>query len=203
MMKKRDFVSIERKEWDLEPDVEALEHASTLDFAEAEKAFKILSDKGSVLSMANLGHRYEFRPRDYGGPDYSKAEFWYKKAIASGSAAATLPCGYFYLRRKNYEGARATFSIGVERKYAPAFVRLADLYIEGLGVAKDYTKARDLLRDASQLGNIWAKRALARMDMNIGRNPAIQIRGLIMCLIADLQFYLKKKRSPHSERLKK
>lgn len=203
MVMRREIPSIEAAEWDTEPDVAALEFAASMNFAEAEIAFKVLIGKGSVLSMANLGHQYEYRPKVQGGPDYEQAEFWYRKAVNSGSAVVTVPFGYFYLRRKNYDRAREVFSIGVERKYAPAFVRLADLYIEGLGVERDYDYARNLLKSASELGNLWAKRALARMDFNIGKNPMIRIRGLVLCWAADLQFYMKKKRNPRSERLKK
>lgn len=202
-MLKKKYISLERVEWDAEPDVEALEHAATLRFVEAEGAFKDLIGKGSILSMANLGHQYEYRPHEQGGSNYVQAGFWYRNAIDSGSAIAALPFGYFCLRRKNYDMAREIFSIGSERKYAPAFVRLADLYIDGIGVDRDYDKARNLLENSSRLGNLWAKRALARMDINLGKNPIIRMRGLIMRFIADTQFYVENKNNQRSERLKK
>lgn len=196
-------ISMEKREWNSEPDVSALERAASLRGSDAEVAYTELAEKGSVLSMANLGNYYEYRRISDGGPDYMRAEFWYRKAIDSDSAVVTLHFGYFYLRRKEIFKAMAVFSLGVERGYAPSIVRLADFYVKGIGVARDYACARALLKQASDLGNLWAKRGLARMDFNIGKDPATRLRGLVMRLTADAQFYLEKKRNPSSERLKK
>lgn len=195
------YILVESGEWEREPDITAIENAGLLNESEAELQYKILVERGSMFSMLRLAHIFEFRPPERGGPDFKQAEFWYCKAVDSGSAVATFHCGYFYFRRKNYDKAKDMFAIGVERKYAPSMVRLAYHYVHSLGVAKDYIEAKVLLRQANKLGNLWAKRSLARMDFNIGENLLVRAKGLVMCLVSDLQFYWEKKRHPDSERL--
>jgi TPR repeat protein len=195
------YISVESDEWEREPDIAAIERAGRLDDVEAELEYKALVERGSMFSMLRLAHIFEFRDPQRGGPDFAQAECWYCKAVNSGSAVATLHCGYFYLRRKNHDRARDIFCLGVERKYAPSMVRLAHQYIFGLGVPRDLAEARALLRQASELGNLWAKTGLARMDWNSGETLLVRMKGLVMCLVSDLQFYCEKRRAPGSERL--
>jgi TPR repeat protein len=200
---KKSPISMEKKEWNTEPDVAALEHAATLNFAEAEVAFKLLIDRGSVLSMVNLGTRYEFRPKGHGGPDLVQSEYWYRKAIDSGSAVATLPVGYFYLRQKRNDKAREIFSIGVDRGYAPSMVRLAHLYANGIDVEKDDAKVDALLTRASSLGNHWAKISIAERYMNADGNYLKVVKGIYLLCIAAIPFRFDRKYRPWSEKLKK
>ncbi len=197
------YISVESGEWEREPDMTAIESTGLLDdVVEAEAQYKALVEKGSMFSMIKLAHLFERRPAERGGPDFNQAEFWYCKAVDTGSAVATFHCGYFFYRRKNYDKARDMFSIGRERQYAPSIVRLAHLYLNGIGVNRDYSKARILLTQASSLGNLWAKRALARMDFNIGENGFVRARGVVMRLVSGLQFFFENRRDPNSERLK-
>lgn len=197
-------ISIERQEWNKEPDVAALEQAaSLLDFSEAETAFKNLIGRGSVLSMVNLGSRYESQSRAEGSRDFTQAEYWYRKAIDAGSAAATLPVGYFYLRQKDYKKACEIFSIGRERGYAPSIVRLGDLYVKGQGVECDYAVAKSLFSQAADLGNLWGKSGAAAMTMSLARSRSEKYKGSLMLIIALLQIKYQKWREPRSEKLKK
>lgn len=195
------YISVEGREWEREPDIAAIERAGLLDESEAELQYKVLVERGSMFSMLRLAHIFEFRPPEQGGPDFKQAEFWYCRAVDSGSAVATFHCGYFYFRRKNYDKAKDMFAMGAEREYAPSIVRLAHHYLFGLGVTQDHPKARNLLGQASELGNLWAKTGLARMDFNAGENLRVRAKGLAMCLVSDLQFYCEKRRHPDSERL--
>jgi TPR repeat protein len=195
------YISVESREWEREPDIAEIERIALLDDYAAESQYKILVERGSMFSMLRLGNIFEFRHPEQGGPDFTQAEFWYCRAVNFGSAAATFYCGYFYLRRENYDRAKDMFSLGVERKYAPSIIRLAHHYLFGLGVPQDYAKTRILLRQASELGNLWAKTGLARMDFNIGENLLVRVKGLVMCLVSDLQFHFEKRRTPDSERL--
>jgi TPR repeat protein len=197
------YVSVEHGEWEQEPDLAAIERAGLLDDPEAEVQYRALIERGSVFSMIRLANIFECRSPDQGGPDFEQAEFWYCRAVDSGSAVATFHCGYFYLRRRNYDKVKDMFAIGMQRHYAPSIGRLAHLYLNGLGVSRDYYKAKILLRQASALGNLWAKRGLARMDFNIGENVLIRAKGLVMRFVSDLQFYWEKRRDPDSERLKR
>ena len=199
-----DLRSVEKDEWNKEPDSDALELAASIDHFEGRAAaFKALIDKGSVLSMINLAQLYEYRPQELGVIDFNLCEEWYARAVDSQSALAAFQFGYFYLRRSDYASALKMFSIGAERDYAPAIVRLANFYIEGIGVNKNIEYAKILLRRANFLGNIWAKRALARIDRNTGCNVYVRWRGIAMSYVADFHFYYEKSRNPESERLKK
>ena len=194
---------MEKVEWNREPDAAALEKAAALEFEGAVAEFERLVEHGSVLSMANLGHRYEFRPKAEGGPDFDKAEYWYKRSIDAGSAVATLPVGYFYLRRKDYKNAFEVFSIGLGREYAPSILRLAHLYANGLGVEKNEIKTDQLLLMAGRLGNLWAKAARAERYMKMdGRNFKIA-KGLCLLVIVAVQFRFERKFRPGSEKLRK
>jgi TPR repeat protein len=196
-------ISIEKQEWNLEPDVTALELAATLRFHEAEIQYKLLAQRGSVLSMANLGNRYEFRNSKDGGPDLLLAEHRYQKSIDSGSAVATLPFGYFYLRRKDYENARRIFVIGAERNYAPAMTRLAYLYLYGIGVGLDESLAKTITARAAELGNLPAKHSLCLMNLNTCTTFLSSLRWALVTFLTMAQIYIEEKRNPGSERLKK
>lgn len=197
------YISMEKQEWEREPDVTALEEVGALKDSEARNEYETLAEKGSVLSMINMGHIYEYQSIQDGGPDFSAAEIWYQKAVNAGSAVATFHLGCFYFRRKDYENACRELGVGLERGYAPSIVRLAYFYINGIGVKRDHAQARILMRQASGLGNLWAKRGLARMEFNAGENLYIKIRGALSYLCARVQFYIEKKRDPNSERLRK
>ncbi|SDR50940.1 tetratricopeptide repeat protein [Paraburkholderia tuberum] len=201
---KKKAISQERLEWDLEPDEEGLvKTASIADSNERERHIKDLVARGSILSMLNLAHFYEYRRAKNGGPDLVSAEAWYQKAVESGSAVATFNAGYFYLRRKNYEKAREIFSVGMDRGYAPAIVRLADLYVHGLGVEKDYDRAKELYKRAAKNGNLWAKAALGAMTASLASSVWVRCKGYVMVALAGIQIRFQKWREPLSERLKK
>lgn len=201
---KKKSISLERQEWNLEPDEAGLEKtANIVDSDDRERHIKELISKGSILSMVNLAHFYENRYAEDGGPDPSLAEIWYRKSVESGSAVATLKAGYFYLRQKNYEKAREVFSIGRDRNYAPSIVRLGDLYVKGLGVERNYDIAKSLFKQAADLGNMWAKAGMAAMTMNLAHNPVTKYKGSLMLVIALLGIKYQKWREPRSERLKK
>ncbi|MGX7002461.1 tetratricopeptide repeat protein [Caballeronia sp. KNU42] len=201
---KKTKISLEWQEWNKEPDASALAHAaSILSFSEAEAAYRLLIDQGSILSMVNLGSRYEYRSDSDGGPDFAQAEFWYHKAIEAGSAVATLPVGYFYLRRKNYEEAREVFSIGRDRDYAPSILRLGDLYAKGLGVERNYDIAQDFFKQAACRGNLWAKRTAAVLAFRRSRDIVTRFGWWMLVATSYLEFRYQKWREPRSERLKK
>lgn len=200
---KKVTISMERQEWDREPDSAALKDAATLGYPEAEQAYQVLIEKGSILSMVNLGNRYEFRLKEDGGPDLARAEYWYRRSVDAGSAVATLPAGSFYLRREKYTEARQIFEIGAERGYAPAMVRLVALYGKGLGVERDDAKADKILLDAANLGNLWAKLALAERYMMTKGNYLKVAKGLCLACVSAVKIAYETKFRPWSENLKK
>jgi TPR repeat protein len=52
-----------------------------------------------------------------------------------------------------------------------------ETYIERQGVERDYVMAKKLFERASDLGNLWAKRAVAAMTVSIVKDAATKIRG--------------------------
>ena len=201
-MKKRS-VSVEKAEWDMEPDASALEQAAMLDYPDAEVAYLSLIERGSTLSMINLASHYERHASEHGSADFSRAEFWYRKAVDAGSAVSTLPCGCFYLRRQEYSIAANMFELGVDRDYPPAMVRLAHLYANGRGVERNEEKAEHLLMRAARMGNIWGKVGLATMYMNADKDRVTVAKGLCLICSAAVQLRWERWRRPWSEKLKK
>jgi TPR repeat protein len=197
-------ISRERQEWDLEPDEAALEETANIaSSADRERHIKDLISKGSILSMLNFAHFYEYRAAEDGGPDLVLAEVWYRKAVEMGSAVATLKAGYFYLRQKNYEKAREIFSVGRDRQYAPSILRLGDLYAKGIGVERNYDTAQELFKQAARRGNLWAKRTVAVLAARRSRDILTRLGWRMMVLMSYLEFEYVKWREPRSERLKK
>jgi|SRR6185312_13278164 len=197
------LVSHEDQELAREPDAAELGRAGGMSDSDAEVEYKKLVGRGSVLSMVSLGHLYEHRRLKDGGPNFAESEFWYRSAVDSGSAVATFYCGCFYLRRSDYYKAKKMFQLGSDRGYAPSIVRLANLYIKGLGVERDYSRAKDLLARASELGNLWATLAAATMTVTLSESVFVKVKGLGMVFFAAIKFRIEKWRHPESERLKK
>jgi hypothetical protein len=52
-------------------------------------------------------------------------------------------------------------------------------------VKRDYVMAKKLFEQASDLGNLWAKRAVAATTVSLGKDVATKIKGLVMVIIAD------------------
>jgi len=200
---KKQFIEVWRQEWSAEPDVAAYHQASAMkDFAEAEKSFMALVGRGSVWSMMSLGYRYESRPENAGGPDLAQAEYWYQKAVDSGSAVATFYEGNFYLRRKIFKKAREIFTIGMKRGYAPSTFRIAGLYAEGWGGNQDTDMAESLYKKAISMGNIMAKIGLASLNFYARKGIAWKLNALLGLISANLQYRYIKWKDPKSERLK-
>lgn len=187
-----------------EPDADAFLRAESMsDYESAEETYKALVDRGSVLSMVNLGRLCEQEGNGTKGGNNEQPELWYKRAVDAGSAVATLYYGSFLFRIGAYDRAREIFSVGRSRGYSPSIVRLANLYLKGLGVERDYSKARALLEQAAELGNLWAKVALAAMTVTLGRTAIVRFKGLLMGIAAGVHLRIERWRDPYSERLKK
>jgi TPR repeat protein len=198
-----EYESAEIREGAQEPDVAALERACKLHGSDAISEFERLVEMGSVFSMIYLAEQYRLRDVEYGGPDLSAAQYWFGRAVEVGSSIATLHLGYLYLHQKDYMAAYHAFKTGADRSYAPSMVRLADLHIHGLGVGRDLARAKSLLEQADQLGNLWASRTLGIWDMNNGKSICVRAKGLIKYALASYRFRIETKRNPASERIKK
>lgn len=116
--------------------------------ADPEAAFDAYlrsAEGGSLSGMANLGQSYlEGKVRQ----DVVSGLYWMERASKEGNGIASLAMGEYSLAGTYGEAdpaqAKMYFERGMQQKYAPAILRLADLYEEGIGVEKDLKKSAEL-----------------------------------------------------------
>ncbi len=156
-----------KREEELVPVREALGLLKT-DPVRAYGAFRNLAEQGSAHGMLYLACAYE-----HGGGtavDLQQAEAWYRAAfersIGQVRKEAAYYLGCFYQKRKDYTQAREFFQAGSDLRFAPALYRLGKLYAYGLGVSRQPEKARGFFEQAAELGNLPAKRDLAKQYLS-------------------------------------
>ena len=80
-----------------------------------------------------------------------------QKSAEDGDASAAYSLGRMYTEGtklpRDYALGRKNLELAVSKKYAPAYARLADYYLNGWGVKQDFKKADQLLREGSALRN--------------------------------------------------
>lgn len=120
-----------------------------------KKAFAYYTESAeehSLSGMANLGLCYLEGKGT--AADVSSGLDWMEKASAGGNGIASLTMGDYYRDgnyvEKNYVTARKYYERGQKQKYAPAMIRLAELYEKGLGAAVDGEKGRMLRKLAEE-----------------------------------------------------
>ncbi|KAG2197469.1 hypothetical protein INT47_003077 [Mucor saturninus] len=74
--------------------------------------------------------------------DYVKAEIWLEKAAKSGNANAQFFMGYLYQCKQNLNGAFLWYSRASKNGKVEAIFKMAEFYYCGMGVEKDYIKAK-------------------------------------------------------------
>jgi TPR repeat protein len=140
------------------------------------------ADEEDAKSMAELGMFY-FTGRNGVERDHAKAREWYEKAAARGEIGAMVSLGIIYAGgygvERDYGKARewftkaeksgdekATASLGAARGWfenkaqtgdANAMDNVGLFYADGLGVARDYTKAREWYEKGAAFGNPSAR----------------------------------------------
>jgi TPR repeat protein len=176
-------------DWTSEPDLEELRTAHsmlTTNFELAHSRLERLAEKGSTASMWYLGDAFASGRNT--SKNLDKAKFWYEKAEQRGWIAASYRLGRICFELQDYKGAFDAFSRGSAINYTPAIYRLAWMYKEGLGAAKDANECRRLLSVAQSRGHLFAKRDLSGMYMG-GSFGISQIpTGILMffSLVADV-----------------
>ncbi|CAL2089942.1 T9SS type A sorting domain-containing protein [Tenacibaculum sp. 190524A05c] len=113
-----------------------------------KEAFELLESaakKGNSLAAADLGILYK-----YGKGcklNFNKARYWFEKAIEKGNSKASYSLGYLYL--KGYGNIKQDYAKAIQwfkkSKHPMAKYWLGVCYHYGYGVAKDITKANELL----------------------------------------------------------
>lgn len=102
---------------------------------------KISAEKGHALSQTALGQHYD---NGLGVEEnYSEALKWYKLAAEQGEPHAQymLGCHHANPNWAIYEEAVKWFTLSAKQGHPYAQTRLAELYIEGKGVGKDFDEA--------------------------------------------------------------
>jgi TPR repeat protein len=97
------------------------------------------------------------------GNDDAKAGRLFRLAAGTRSAAALAGLGMLYLRQHDDKTALGIFMTGVTFGDPGAMLNLGDMYNNGLGIAADRTKARDLYELAAAFGVTEAMVKLGNM----------------------------------------
>lgn len=98
--------------------------------------------------------------------DYIKAIKYFTLAAQQGYANAQLNLGIIHHKYSNFEEAYFWYNQASRQGLAQAQYNLGILYLNGLGVQKDYDKAKDLFIQASKQG---FKKAVIWIQKNIGK----------------------------------
>jgi TPR repeat protein len=136
---------------------------------------RVLAEKGSLLSMLELGRAYALGIGTSADP--VEAERWFRQVTKIGSARAHHRLGRLYLRLKRYDDAKRAFDFAAARNYTPSVHDLGKMYFLGLGVEKNLDKARRYLEQAATGGSVFGKRLLARLLMEDASSFQTRVRG--------------------------
>ncbi|GEM_PF-3663070 len=79
--------------------------------------------------------------------------------------------------KSRYEKAAEAFAKGVESKYLPSYSALADLYLIGMGVEQDASRAMELLVEAARSGDVEAEYKLGFLLHRDSGSPDNQRRA--------------------------
>ena len=171
--------------WENEPDLEQLRRAHSLlrsNPAQALLALKALAERGSTMSMLYIGEAYD--EKGAATTDLTRAAEWYSRAADRGSTLGRYKLGRVYLDLERYGEARQMFEMGVSENYAPSMNMLGMMYMKGIGINRDVSRARPLFERSASLGHVFAKRNLAAIFLR-GTFGILQfLRGiyLFQCL---------------------
>lgn len=94
-----------------------------------------------VLVRSLIGEIYLFGHGRF-KKDHAKADIWLEKAAKGGSTNAQFFMGYLYQCKQNYNGAFLWYSRASKNGKIEAIFKMAEFYYCGMGVEKDYMKAK-------------------------------------------------------------
>jgi uncharacterized protein len=186
-----------------EPDENALYQAYTLFSTAPEQALdvlKSLAERGSVMSMLYVGEAYRFgKGIDI---DLVQSQRWFERAASCGSLLGAYEFGRLLYEQKRYNEAIAAFEIGARQSYGPSLNMLARMYLNGQGVSTDINRGRELLEDATAIGNVFAKRSLAGLLLRGTFGPLAFLRGIRLFFGALKDILVVAPGNPSSDRLR-
>ena len=113
------------------------------DLSKAYELFCQCASKGEVGCMLDLGYFYD---EGIGvAKDKNKAMSWYKRAYRKGDSAAASNIAILYREKGRNDLTFQWFQRSVALGDGDSEVELAKLYMQGVGVRKSLSKAKDLL----------------------------------------------------------
>lgn len=167
-------------DWLREPDLNQLKHARQISKqypARAKRELEALAERGSVLSMLDLGRLHA---EGIGtAPNRAEGERWFRRAANTGSARAYYFLASLYLEQERFEEAKDAVVVAADKNFVPAIYLLGTMYLSGLGVPRDVSTAVELLSRASKAGSVFATGALSRI-LRHSENLSDRIRGFIL-----------------------
>ena len=128
------------------------------------EALRAPAEKGSVNAMSKLAWAYH---RGIGtAVDLPAAEKWYRRAQEGGATQVFYYLGTLYRHEEAFARACEIYAAGAAANDQRSIYWLGRMYRDGLGVAQDRRKARELFERASNHGNLFARSALSKLLMS-------------------------------------
>lgn len=123
------------------------------------------ANKGLAMAQNRLGFLYW--KGIHGFSDVAKAQRLFQKATNQGHIMALVNLGRIYLENNNIQersqklrGLVTLLEKAAQRSHPEVLTLLADIYLQGISVDRDFTRALELFKRAADLGNIHAHRQL-------------------------------------------
>jgi len=101
------------------------------------------------MSMLYIGDAYD--EKGAGTTDLARAAEWFSRAADRGSTLGRHKLGRVYLDLERYAEAQQMFEIGVSENYAPSMNMLGLMYMRGIGIDRNVSRARSLLEQSASL----------------------------------------------------
>lgn len=123
------------------------------DFSYGLKLLIEAANKGQMLAAHDLGYMYEvgFKTVDQ---NTNLSIYWYKKAIELGYKLSIDNLTGILIRQGDYEDAYYWAVEGTKNGNSKSFNNLSVLYMNGLGVERNYIKGFEAAKKATELGSI-------------------------------------------------
>lgn len=169
------------------------------DYAVALREFLVMSEKGHSYAWLSLG----FMHKEGLGvlQDYSKAEIYYKHAIALGNVDALIKLGRLYKVSGEDEKAFECFLKAAEKGYLPGYFWSGRSYLLGFGTPKNIEQAKAYLRTAIDRGHVNARMEYCRGQIRGDFGRAQRVVGLFGVFKAIFMMVRTLGSDPYGERV--
>lgn len=138
-------------EYDFDRLCQAVDFYNSNDIPNAIEIWLDLAEKGSALSMLELGRCYEFGRGVT--LDRVEAEKWYEKAFQKGSQSAMLKCADAAASRNEFSSCEAILQGGIDQDWTPAIFWMAWYRHKRSADSATYRSIFPMLRKAAGRGH--------------------------------------------------